>query len=70
MDKLVYNAIKIREKSGPIANEITVKQEFRDIFTDEYSLVGNKGRMINEFRKDHKAKPKKYKGRKKYKLVF
>ena len=44
--------------------------EFRDIFTDEYSLIGNQGRMINEFRIEQKQKPKKYKGRKKFKLIY
>ena len=44
--------------------------EFRDIFDGEYTLVGNKGRMINEFRINQKPKPKKYRGRKKYSIKY
>ena len=53
-----------------IPNEIEVLPEFRDIFTDKYSLIGNKGRMINVFRTKHKSNPKKYIGRKKFKLIY
>ena len=60
VDKFVYNSIKLRETKPSIPNEITIVPELRDIFTDEYSLIGNKGRMINVFRNKHKPHPKKY----------
>ena len=70
VEKLVYNAILQREKKKDIPDEIEVAPEFRDIFTDKYSLIGNKGKMINSFRKEHKKNPNKYRGRKKFNLKY
>ena len=67
---MVKNAVKNRETKSEIANEIKVSEFFKDIFTDEYSLIGNKGRVIRELREKHKEKPRSYKGRKKYKLEY
>ena len=41
-----------RQTQAKIANEITVASEFRDIFTEEYSLIGNKGGTIKRLRTD------------------
>ena len=46
MTKIVYNATMMRQTKSQIENEITVAPEFRDIFTDQYSLLGSKGRTI------------------------
>ena len=70
MDKIVYNAVIAREQKGNIEDEIAVLPEFKDIFTNKHSLVGNQGRMIKEFRIKHKSKPKKYKKRKKYSVYL
>ena len=59
-----------KRKKKDIPDEIEVAAEFRDIFTDRYSLIGNKGRMINEFRTEHKKNPNRYRGRKKYSLKY
>ena len=50
VDKIVYNAIKQREDKvkAKIANEITVIPEFRQIFTDELSLIGSEGSVEEE----------------------
>ena len=68
MDSVIYNAIKLREKRGDIENEISVIPFFRDIFTSETSLIGNRGQTIKALRTNHRAQPKKYKGRKKYNI--
>ena len=70
IDKMVLNAINIREKKSEIPNEIKVGDFFRDIFTDSMSRIGSKGRVIKELRENHKEKPRHYKGRKKYKLTY
>ena len=67
---MVKNAIKNRETKSDIANEIKVTDFFKDIFTDQYSLIGNRGRVIRELREKHKEKPRKYKGRRTYKLEY
>ena len=59
-----------REKKKLIPDEISVLPEFRGIFTDSYSLIGNKGRMINEFRIEHKKNPNRFHGRKKFNLKY
>ena len=43
---------------------------FRDIFTSDISLIGNKGGTIKRLRIDHNTEPRKYKDRKKFKLEF
>ena len=64
MDKIVFNAIKKREKRASIEDEIKVIPFFRDIFTSETSLIGNKGRMIKGLRINHRVKSRKQIGRK------
>ena len=70
IDKIVLNAIDNREKKSDIPNEIKVGDFFRDMFTDSMSRIGSKGRVIKELRENHKEKPRKYKGRKKYKIMY
>ena len=43
---MVYHAEEARISKSKIEDEITVIPEFRDIFTDKYSLIGRKGRSI------------------------
>ena len=64
------NAIDNREKKSDIPNEIKVGDFFRDMFTDSMSRIGSKGRVIKELRENHKEKPRKYKGRKQYKIMY
>ena len=67
MDKLVYDAMKMRQRKSKISNEIKVTEFFRDIFTDEYSLIGKRGRVIKCLREAHQLKSKKpYSKRTKY----
>ena len=68
VEKMVYNAIIARQRPPNIENEISVLPEFRDIFTNKYSLIGNKGRFIKEFRIKHKKKPAEYTKRRKFDL--
>ena len=70
VDLFVYNAIKKRDRKETIENKIEVIPFFRDIFTSELSLIGNKGNTIRGLRKDHKTKQKKYRGRRKYNLNY
>ena len=44
--KIAYNAEVMRQTKSRIENEITVAPEFRDIFTNKFSLLGSKGRTI------------------------
>ena len=39
-----------------LEDEIEILPEFRDIFTNKYSLLGSKGKTILELRKKHKMK--------------
>ena len=60
----------MRQTKSRIENEITVAPEFRDIFTNKFSLLGSKGRTIKEMRTDHKPKKIQYKKRKQYEVKF
>ena len=44
--KIVYNATMMRQTKSQIENEISVAPEFCDIFTNQYSFLGSKGRTI------------------------
>ena len=68
VDRMLHNAIKKRNQKSKIENEIKVIPELRDIFTDEFTLIGQKGRTIKELRIEHHKKPWKYAERKKYKI--
>ena len=46
VNKIVYNAKLLRVPKIGISDEIKVLPELRDIFTDQYSLLGSKGRTI------------------------
>ena len=70
IEEIVYNSIKQRQNRSKIENEIEVTNEFRSIFTDEFSLIGNRGNCIKTLRIGHKHKPRVYKERKKYKIEF
>ena len=65
---MVLHAVHKRDSKSKIENEIKVDDFFRDIFTDEMSRIGSKGRAIKELRENHNEKPRKYKTRKAYEL--
>ena len=62
------NALIQRQNSSKIDNEITVIPELRDIFTNEHSLLGSRGKTIKEMRTDHKSKKTSYKKRKTFEI--
>ena len=43
---MIKNAKMNRDEKSDIKPEITCAPELRDIFTNEYSLLGSKGRTI------------------------
>ena len=68
IEKMVFEATQKRRTEKAIKDEIKLLPEFRDIFTSEYSLLGNEGSTIKKLRTDHKKPPRKYKGKRKYEL--
>ena len=40
------------------------------MFTEEFSLIGNKGNCIKNLRIGHESKPRSYKKRKQYKIEY
>ena len=53
VEKLVHDAILKREKEKDIPDEIVIIPEFRDIFTNENSILGHKGKTIQKLREKH-----------------
>ena len=70
VDKMVLNAMRNRQEKSKIENEISVIPFFRDIFTNDTSLLGNTGNVIKALRVDHKADRKSYTKRKRYNLSY
>ena len=70
IEKMVFDAVQRRRKEKDIKDEIKLLPEFHDVFTSDYSLLGNQGKTIQKLRIDHKKPKRRYNGKRKFNLAL